>query len=229
MPLRATLAADGHATASPDHHQRRLWAGAALIVAIATFLFAIDVALQRIPKGFTVAACVIVAVAALAFGLVRRGPVRIVALVLAALLLAAAVTLVFVEHDPTDDVLLAAGVVATLLAARYAFRVRVDWPPARPPTRPVLFYNPKSGGGKAERFHLAEEARNRGIEPIELRHGEDLERLVRDAVDRGADGVAMAGGDGSQAIVAMIAAERGLPYACIPSRTRNHFALDLRR
>ena len=37
----------------------------------------------------------------------------------------------------------------------------------------------------------------------------------------------MAGGDGSQAIVAAIAAERGLPYACIPPGTRNHFALDL--
>ena len=37
----------------------------------------------------------------------------------------------------------------------------------------------------------------------------------------------MAGGDGSQAIVAAIAAERDLPYACIPAGTRNHFALDL--
>jgi hypothetical protein len=37
----------------------------------------------------------------------------------------------------------------------------------------------------------------------------------------------MAGGDGSQAIVAKVAAEFGLPYACIPSGTRNHFALDL--
>ncbi len=37
----------------------------------------------------------------------------------------------------------------------------------------------------------------------------------------------MAGGDGSQAIVAMVAAELDLPYACIPSGTRNHFALDL--
>ena len=47
------------------------------------------------------------------------------------------------------------------------------------------------------------------------------------ALDRGADALAMAGGDGSQAIVAAIAAERGLPYACIPAGTRNHFALDL--
>ena len=37
----------------------------------------------------------------------------------------------------------------------------------------------------------------------------------------------MAGGDGSQAVVAALAAERGLPYACVPAGTRNHFALDL--
>ena len=37
----------------------------------------------------------------------------------------------------------------------------------------------------------------------------------------------MAGGDGSQALVATIAAEHGLPFVCIPAGTRNHFALDL--
>ncbi len=37
----------------------------------------------------------------------------------------------------------------------------------------------------------------------------------------------MAGGDGSQAVVASVAADSGLPFACIPSGTRNHFALDL--
>ena len=50
---------------------------------------------------------------------------------------------------------------------------------------------------------------------------------MRDAVAGGADGLAMAGGDGSQAVVAAIAAELDLPYACIPAGTRNHFALDL--
>ena len=50
---------------------------------------------------------------------------------------------------------------------------------------------------------------------------------MRAAVARGADGLAMAGGDGSQAVVASVAAELGLPYACIPAGTRNHFALDL--
>jgi diacylglycerol kinase family enzyme len=205
----------------------RLWAAVALVVAFATFVFAIDVALQRIPKGFSVVVCVVLGVAAAAYGLTRRGVGRIAGLVVAGLLLVAAVALVFLEHDPTDDVLIVAGVLATLEASRRAFRVYVDWPAAPRPSQPVLFYNPKSGGGKAERFKLAEEARSRGIEPIELRRGDDLEQLVRDAVSRGADGLAMAGGDGSQAIVAMVAAELDLPYACIPSGTRNHFALDL--
>ena len=105
--------------------------------------------------------------------------------------------------------------------------VHVDLPGASAPHQPVLFFNPRSGGGKAERFALADEARARGIEPIELKPGDDLETLVRGAVERGADALAMAGGDGSQAIVAAVAAERGLPYACVPAGTRNHFALDL--
>jgi diacylglycerol kinase family enzyme len=91
----------------------------------------------------------------------------------------------------------------------------------------VLFYNPKSGGGKAERFHLAREARARGVKPIELHFSDDLDALVRAEIDSGADAVGVAGGDGTQAIVAAIAAERGLPYVCVPAGTRNHFALDL--
>ncbi|MGH2925069.1 MAG: diacylglycerol/lipid kinase family protein, partial [Solirubrobacterales bacterium] len=51
--------------------------------------------------------------------------------------------------------------------------------------------------------------------------------LVLEAIKQGADGLAMAGGDGSQAIVAALAADHNLPYACIPAGTRNHFALDL--
>lgn len=217
------------AVSGTGRHTRghRLWAFAALLVVIATVLFAVDVTLQRIPKGLVVVACVVVAVLVAAWGLLRGGAARVLAVVAAVLLLAGAVVLVFVEHDPTDDVLVAVGVVAALVAARMAFRVHVEWPRARRPARPVLFYNPRSGGGKAERFGLAEEARKRGIEPIELRAGDDLERLVRDAVAHGADGLAMAGGDGSQAVVAMVAAEFDLPYACVPAGTRNHFALDL--
>ena len=44
--------------------------------------------------------------------------------------------------------------------------------------RPVLLMNPKSGGGKVERFHLVSEARRRGIEPIVLQPGDDLLQLA---------------------------------------------------
>ena len=37
----------------------------------------------------------------------------------------------------------------------------------------------------------------------------------------------MAGGDGSQAAAAAVAAEHDLPYVVVPAGTRNHFALDL--
>ena len=43
----------------------------------------------------------------------------------------------------------------------------------------------------------------------------------------GADALGMAGGDGSQAAVAAVAAGHDLPYVCVPAGTRNHFALDL--
>ena len=120
-----------------------------------------------------------------------------------------------------------AGLLGSLAAARATLSVHVTLPDASAPRHPVLFFNPRSGGGKAERFSLAAEARKRAIDPIELKPGVDLETLVRSAIDRGADGLAMAGGDGSQAIVAALAAEHALPYACVPAGTRNHFALDL--
>jgi diacylglycerol kinase family enzyme len=112
-------------------------------------------------------------------------------------------------------------------AARAVFAFRDELEPVDPPKRAILFYNPRSGGGKAERFRVDEEARRRGIEPRKLEPGEDLRALVRQAIEDGADALAMAGGDGSQAIVAAEAAAHGLLYACIPSGTRNHFALDL--
>ena len=94
-------------------------------------------------------------------------------------------------------------------------------------TRGVLIMNMKSGGGKAERFHLEEESRAREIEPVVLSLGDDLLTLARDAIGGGADVIGMAGGDGSQALVAGVAAERGIPMVVVPAGTRNHLALDL--
>ena len=95
------------------------------------------------------------------------------------------------------------------------------------PTKPVLLCNPWSGGGKVEKFGLVELADELGIETVLLAEGLDLEQLTLDAVARGADCLGMAGGDGSQALVASVAVQHGLPFVCIPAGTRNHFALDL--
>jgi diacylglycerol kinase family enzyme len=102
-----------------------------------------------------------------------------------------------------------------------------SWRPVDPPRRPVLFVNLKSGGGKAARTGLAERARERGVEAIILDAGQDLAVLARDAAAGGADALGMAGGDGSLAVVAAVAAEHGIAFACVPAGTRNHFALDL--
>ena len=56
---------------------------------------------------------------------------------------------------------------------------------------------------------------------------EDTAPLVREAVARGADALAVAGGDGSLAVVAAAASTHGLPFTCVPAGTRNHFARDL--
>ena len=95
------------------------------------------------------------------------------------------------------------------------------------PTKPVLLCNPWSGGGKVEKFGLEKMADDLGIETVFLAKGLDLAELARDAIARGADCLGMAGGDGSQALVASIAHEHNLPFVCISAGTRNHFAQDL--
>ena len=97
----------------------------------------------------------------------------------------------------------------------------------RRPQRPFLICNPWSGGGKVARFGLVDLAKDLGVEVVMLDHGLDLEQLARGAIADGADCLGMAGGDGSQALVASIAIEHDLPFVCVSAGTRNHFALDL--
>ena len=104
---------------------------------------------------------------------------------------------------------------------------RYGWQTADPPQRPVLFINPRSGGGKATHAGLAERARDAGIESVILEPGLDLAALAAAAAAAGADMLGMAGGDGSLAVVATVAAAHGIPFACVPAGTRNHFALDV--
>jgi diacylglycerol kinase family enzyme len=105
--------------------------------------------------------------------------------------------------------------------------VPAGWRAVDPPRRPVLFVNPRSGGGKAARAGLATTARALGVTCFELRPGQDLPVLVDEAIAAGADALGMAGGDGSLAFVAAAAIAHGLPFVCVPAGTRNHFALDV--
>ncbi|PRY30856.1 diacylglycerol/lipid kinase family protein [Pseudosporangium ferrugineum] len=97
------------------------------------------------------------------------------------------------------------------------------------PLRPYLIMNPRSGGGKVQRFGLAERARALGAEVVLLGGPPeaDVADLAREAVRHGADLLGVAGGDGTQARVAAVAAEHDVPFMVISAGTRNHFALDL--
>ena len=207
---------------------RRLAAITALLLPPLMLILALVVLVKDAPLALLVLAGLLIAVGAAWYGLLRRGTARVLGFGVAFLaIVATAIALVSKGDHIGATLVIVAGLALAIVAAKAAFSHHARLPGAPAPQRAVLFYNPKSGGGKAEKFHLAEEARKRGIEPIELQLGTDLEQLVRGAVADGADALAMAGGDGSQAVVAMVAAELGLPYACIPAGTRNHFALDL--
>ncbi|MGW0883199.1 diacylglycerol/lipid kinase family protein [Streptomyces sp. NPDC002671] len=97
------------------------------------------------------------------------------------------------------------------------------------PKRPVLIMNPKSGGGKVDRFGLVERAEELGARVILLDPSvpTDVAALARKAVAEGADLLGVAGGDGTQALVAAVAAAHNLPFLVVSAGTRNHFAMDL--
>jgi diacylglycerol kinase family enzyme len=92
---------------------------------------------------------------------------------------------------------------------------------------PWLLVNPRSGDGKAGRVGLVEAARERGVQVHLLQAGDDPAALARRAVAGGAVAVGVAGGDGSLGLVAAVAVEADVPFVCVPSGTRNHFAGDL--
>jgi diacylglycerol kinase family enzyme len=87
----------------------------------------------------------------------------------------------------------------------------------------LLLVNPRSGGGD-DADGLVAEARERGLDVHVLAEGEDPAAVASRAE---ADALGMAGGDGSLAPVAAVAARRDLPFVCVPAGTRNHFARDL--
>jgi diacylglycerol kinase family enzyme len=110
---------------------------------------------------------------------------------------------------------------------------QVDWRmpehPASPAAHPFLIMNPRSGGGKVGKFGLQARAEALGAEVFLMSGPEpaDVGEIAREAITGGADLLGVAGGDGTQALVAGVAAEHDIPFMVITAGTRNHFGLDL--
>ncbi len=146
---------------------------------VAAIALAGDLAIAALAVGL-----VVVVSAAVWFALTRRGLRRAAGAALAVL---AGAGLIVVLATHWQGVLVLVGLLLLLavfgLAARYALGrtgeaavhgVAVALVPVGAAGSAVLIINLKSGGGKAERFDLAAEARQRGVEPIMLRPGDDL-------------------------------------------------------
>ena len=167
--------------------------------------------------------------------LAHRGPPRAIGIVLAVAAVVAAAVLVIRANLLWVVIVCAVLLALSAIAGRAALRRGVLQPhrtlelAVEPPSRPFLIMNPRSGGGKVVRFGLREKAEALGAE-VAVLDGPgtvDVAQLARDAVARGADLLGVAGGDGTQALVAQVAAEHDVPFLVISAGTRNHFALDL--
>src|SRR6201989_998671 len=177
----------------------------------------------------------VVSLAAAYFFLSRRGVWRWLSLAVF-VLTPFAVIAVFALRNLLWVAVVAAAIwlLASMTARLALVRDHPDWRmpehPAEPPARrPYLIMNPKSGDGKVEKFDLKSKAEERGAEVFLIDGAEpvDVAKVAREAVAQGADLLGVAGGDGTQALVAGIAAEHGIPFVVISAGTRNHFALDL--
>ncbi|MGW1375069.1 diacylglycerol/lipid kinase family protein [Streptomyces sp. NPDC002446] len=166
--------------------------------------------------------------------LARAGAVRVLALVLAAAAPIAVLVLYAIAGLLWVVLVSLALWTLAVFAGRTALvpdtgRTRTPERPVAPPARPFLIMNPRSGDGKVGKFHLVEKARALGADVVVLdpAQPQDVAGLARRAVDDGADLLGVAGGDGTQALVAGVAAQRGVPFVVICAGTRNHFAMDL--
>jgi diacylglycerol kinase family enzyme len=215
---------------------RRVSAVVAFAAVAAVIAIAVVVLAQHPLWLLAAIVCLVVAIAAATYAITRTGVRRLLASVVAALGLAAPIVLMIARGRLLLLILVLVVLVGVAGAAtRYALgrdmaTLKSGPTPGvavGPAARPVLLMNPWSGDGKVEQVGLVQEARRRGIEPIVLEQGDDLVQLADQAVARGADVLGMAGGDGSQALVAGVAMQHDVAFVCVPAGTRNHLAMDL--
>ena len=213
----------------------RLAAVGALLLAVAAVVAAAVGLRGDVARVVVVPLLLLVVIAGGWVAATRTGAARLTGAVVSVLALLAALVLVLTaDRRGLEMLAVVVLVVASVGLARRALDVTgsSDGPPVPgtkvgPAARGAVIMNLKSGGGKAATFHLEDEARRRGLEPIVLQPGDDLLELARGAIERGADVIGVAGGDGTQALVASVAKDADVAIVCIPAGTRNHFALDL--
>ena len=213
----------------------RIWAWIALVAAAGVLATLAVLLADDVVALLLVLVALGLAGAGLWIATTRRGIARLLGIAVAVAALAGGVVALVAQGLIGELVALVVAIAAFGAASRMALRRqspgRTDsMQPGATPARArsaVLLINPKSGGGKAERFDLAGEAGKRGIRAVVLERGDDLLELAEQALSDGADVIGMAGGDGSQALVATVAMRHNVPHVCIPAGTRNHFALDL--
>ncbi|MFI7320547.1 diacylglycerol/lipid kinase family protein [Streptomyces venezuelae] len=223
---------------NPTTTQRRWLARASLASVLAAVLTLGVFAGARTVGLLAVGLAGLVLVAAgLWWSLAKQGALRVLAVVLT-LGAPVWVLVAYTRAHLTWVAVLAVGLWLVAVAAGRAALVRDEATAAMPEhpaprvRHPVLIMNPRSGGGKVRRFDLPERARSLGadvqlLEWHEGGEGSDVADMARKAVAEGADLLGVAGGDGTQAQVAQVAAALDLPFLVIPAGTRNHFALDL--
>jgi len=224
------------ATAAGERRSRSVWLARLALVTAAAAVCVLLVA-AGVGNGLALllvgAGAVVVALAGAWWFLSRRGVVRWLSAGLAVAAPIVAV-LLYVRAGLLWVVVLVAALWAGAVAAGRAATddaraasgpVEIETPA---PRHPFLVMNPRSGGGKVAKFDLAGKARALGAQVVLLDgHDVDVVALARSAIADGADLLGVAGGDGTQALVAGVAAEHDIPFMVLSAGTRNHFALDL--
>ena len=219
---------------SREQARQRWLARASVLLVCGAFVLFLGFVVQRSLWLLVVAVLGVVVFVASAYSfLAHRGALRLLALTL---LVATPLALVWLfVRNGLLWVLLGVLIVAGLavLTGRAALQgsaedAAMPEHDAPPPRHPFIVMNPRSGGGKVRRFDLVEKAEALGAEVVLLEGAAvDVAALARDAVQRGADLLGVAGGDGTQALVAGVAAELDVPFMVVSAGTRNHLALDL--
>ena len=222
---------------SPEGTRSQRWLArlSFVLVAAAVVILLLFAGLRSVAMLAVGGAAVVVSLVAAFLFLSRRGILRWLSLAVFVLAPVAVIVVFAFRGVLWVAVASAAAWLLASVAARVALAGDLtDWRmpehPAEPPARhPYLIMNPKSGGGKVGKFGLRGKAEDLGAEVFVIGGPEpvDVAQVARAAVARGADLLGVAGGDGTQALVAGVAAEHGLPFVVITAGTRNHFALDL--